>query len=390
MQDAEQEVERAEPPHSQLAKGDHSLVGGEQVQDGILPGQQRRAGAKGVHHPDANGHPHRALYPVQTPCAVVLPHKGGGGHADAADRQNVEAVDLHVGRKARHSGRTVAVHAGLHQHVGKGDDHVLDAGRQTHPDDAAGHFAVQPDGGKLHPAGILAFHQKAQAQYAGNQLAQVGGNGSARHAHPQPYDEHKVQHDIGHRRPCQIHQRAAGVAGGVQDAGGHVIHHAEQHPAKVDADIGHGIGQHLGGGVHGHQQSPPAGNAAHRQQKPHDHRNGKGGVHRLAGLPAITRAQILRYHHARAHGKPLTEADEQVDGRPAGAHGGKGVAAHKIAHDDAVGGVVHLLQQVAEDQRQGEQQQTFYNAALGHKGSGVPGLYGGHGVAPPLSVKNRL
>ena len=188
---------------------------------------------------------------------------------------------------------------------------------------------------------------------------------------------------------AQIHQRAAGVAGGVQDAGGHVIHHAEQHPAEVDADIGHGIGQHLGGGVHGHQQSAPAGNAAHRQQKPHDHCNGKGGVHRLAGLLVVARAQILRDHHARAHGKPLTEADEQIDGRPAGAHGGKGIAAHKIAHDDAVGGVVHLLQQVAEDQRQGKQQQAFYNAALGHKGSGIPCFYGGHGV-PPLSAKNRL
>ena len=71
------------------------------------------------------------------------------------------------------------------------------------------------------------------------------------------------------------------------------------------------------------------------------------------------------------------------------AHGGKGIAAHKIAHDDAVGGVVHLLQQVAEDQRQGKQQQAFYNAALGHKGSGIPCFYGGHG-APPLSAKNRL
>ena len=42
-----------------------------------------------------------------------------------------------------------------------------------------------------------------------------------------------------------------------------------------------------------------------------------------------------------------------------------------------------------EDQRQGKQQQAFYNAALGHKGSSIPCFYGGHGV-PPLSAKNRL
>ena len=106
-------------------------------------------------------------------------------------------------------------------------------------------------------------------------------------------------------------------------------------------------------------------------------------MHRLAGLLVVARAQILRHHHARAHGKPLTEADEQIDGRPAGAHGGKGIAAHKIAHDDAVGGVVQLLQQVSEDQRQGEQQQALDDAALGHQivlGGGFNGVC--HGRSP--------
>ena len=112
-------------------------------------------------------------------------------------------------------------------------------------------------------------------------------------------------------------------------------------------------------------------------------------MHRLAGLLVVARAQILRHHHARTYGQSLTEADEQIDGRTTGAHGGKGITAHKIAHDDTVSGVVHLLQQVAEDQRQGKQQQAFYNAALGHKGSGIPCFYGGHG-APPLSAKKSL
>ena len=39
VQNAEQEVERTEPPHGQLAVGDHGLVGGEQVQNGVLSGQ---------------------------------------------------------------------------------------------------------------------------------------------------------------------------------------------------------------------------------------------------------------------------------------------------------------------------------------------------------------
>ena len=55
----------------------------------------------------------------------------------------------------------------------------------------------------------------------------------------------------------------------------------------------------------------------------------------------------------------------------------------KVAHDDAVGGVVQLLQQVAEDQRQGEQQQALDDAALGHQivlGGGFNGVC--HGRSP--------
>ena len=92
------------------------------------------------------------------------------------------------------------------------------------------------------------------------------------------------------------------------------------------------------------------------------------------------------------HGEPMVAGGEGAPNKAklSTENAGKGVFTDKFAHDDAVGGVVHLLQQVAEDQRQGKQQQAFYNAAFSHKGGGVPGLYGGHGGSPPLSVKNRL
>ena len=53
VQNAEQEVERAEPVHGQLAKGNDGFVPGEQVQDEVLSGQQSRAGAQGVKDADA-------------------------------------------------------------------------------------------------------------------------------------------------------------------------------------------------------------------------------------------------------------------------------------------------------------------------------------------------
>ena len=234
-----------------------------------------------------------------------------------------------------------------------------------------------------HPAVVGGFYQKPQAQHAGHQLADIGGDGGPRHAHAEDHDEHQIQHDVGHRGPCQIDEGAAGVSGGVQDAGSHVVHYTEQHAAKIDADVGHGIPQHLGGGIHGHQQGPAAGDAAHSEQQAHDHGDGQRGVHGLLGFPVVLGPQELRHHHARAHGQALAEADEQVDGGTAGAHGGQRVGTDKVAHDDAVGGVVQLLQQVAEDQRQGEQQQALHDAALGHQivlGWGFNGVC--HGRSP--------
>ena len=109
------------------------------------------------------------LHPFEVAGTVVLAHKGGGRHAEAGDGQDVEAVDLHVGGKARHGGGTVAVDAGLDQHVREGDDHVLDAGGQADADDAGGHPLVGTDGGMI---GMLNFvaNSKSRSSCAGTHI----------------------------------------------------------------------------------------------------------------------------------------------------------------------------------------------------------------------------
>ena len=352
--------------HGGFAERNDGLLLSEQAHDGILSQQQQGTGDQRIHQTHAQGDPHPLFHAVQTACAVVLAYKGGGRHADAADRQDVEAVDLHIGGKSGHGGGTVAVHAGLHQYVGKGNDHVLDAGGQAHPDDARGHLFVPLDLPQGHLVVILHPHQKAQAQHAGHQLTDVGGNGGTRHAHLQAHDEHQVQHDVGHGRPGQVDQGPAGVPGGVQNAGGHIVHDAEQHAAKIDADVGHSVVQHLSGGVHPDQQCPAAGHAADGQEQAHHHRDGQGGVHGFLGLFAVSGPQELGHDHTGTHGHALAEADEQIDGGAAGTHRRQGVGAHEIANDDAVGGIVQLLQKIAEDERHRKQQNAFGDAALGH------------------------
>ena len=90
-------------------------------------------------------------------------------------------------------------------------------------------------------------------------------------------------------------------------------------------------------------------------------------MHGPLRILAVLCAKILRHHDARTHRDALTEADEQEDGRATGADGCQRIAAHKVADDDGVGGVVQLLKQVAQDQRHGKQQDALPDAALRHQ-----------------------
>ena len=239
--------------HRGAAKGHDLRIMGEQLHDGVLEGQQQHTGEDGVADAHAQRDPHALLHPVGLARAVVLAHKGGGRHAEAHDGQDVEAVHLHIGRKTGHSGGTVAVDARLDQNVGQRDDHVLNAGGQTHLDDAGSHLLVDLDLLRGHAVVVVHPHQKAQRQHAGNELAHVRGDGRTGHAHLQPRDEHEVEEDVRARRDAQIQQRPLGVARRVQDTRRHVVHDAEQHTAEIDLHIGHGVFQHLRRGVHGHQ-----------------------------------------------------------------------------------------------------------------------------------------
>ena len=153
----------------------------------------------------------------------------------------------------------------------------------------------------------------------------------------------------------------------VEDAGRHVVDDAEQHTAEVELHISHGVAEDFFGGVHPDQQTAADGDAAHRQDEAEDDRDGQRGVDGDARFLFIFCAEVLAHDDACADGHALTETDEQVDGRAAGTDCGQSVAAQKVADDDGVGGVVKLLEQVAQDERHREEQDAFPDAALGHE-----------------------
>ena len=70
--------------------------------------------------------------------------------------------------------------------------------------------------------------------------------------------------------------------------------------------------------------------------------------------------------HARTGGKTHERADQHIDDRADRAHGGKRLVAHKIAHNPRIDGVVELLKQIAEHQREGKGYDVAHDAALRH------------------------
>ena len=80
-------------------------------------------------------------------------------------------------------------------------------------------------------------------------------------------------------------------------------------------------------------------------------------------------AEALGGEDGKSGGKPLRKADDQKHQAAGAAHCGQCVYAQHAAHNKGVGHVVDLLEQVADEQRQGEQQNQLCRGTGGH-GSG--------------------
>ena len=68
----------------------------------------------------------------------------------------------------------------------------------------------------------------------------------------------------------------------------------------------------------------------------------------------VARAKRGADQNARTQAHAVDEEDGQRHQRVGGADGGQGFLAHKFAHDDAVGGVVCQLEQIAQHEGNGE------------------------------------
>ena len=77
-------------------------------------------------------------------------------------------------------------------------------------------------------------------------------------------------------------------------------------------------------------------------------------------------AVVFGDQHAGAQGGALQQTDDHKDQVGRGADGGQGLFADEVADDQRVGGVVELLEQIAQEDRNGKGYQPLPDGALQH------------------------
>ena len=164
VKDAQQPVERTEVVHGLLPVGHNHRIVGEEAHNRVGEEQNQGSGDDGVDDSDPQSLVHPLLHPVQLSGTEILSGEGGNRHADAHHRKDVESIDLQVSPEAGHRRCPESVDTGLHQHVGDGDDRVLNSRRKTHLDNPDAHHLVEADFLQGDLIGLIRLQQEAHGE----------------------------------------------------------------------------------------------------------------------------------------------------------------------------------------------------------------------------------
>ena len=333
----------------------------------------KRGGKGADQHADDDAE-HRACQPgtanplfdaVRLACPVILGHIGREGVAKILHRHIGKGIDLHRCRKSRHDDRAEAVDQTLHHQDAKIHNGLLNAGHHREIQDIGKVLPVPPAVCPFR-AELRELFQGVQADaHAGHILGKDSRPGGTLHAPVKHKDTDQIQDHIQDGRHGQKRQRHHGIADGPQKVCEIVIQKGGRNAQKDDEQVV----LHQRAKLCGHPQHPQ--NAVQTQidqQVEHqgDARNKQEGLeHALPHLLGLAAAVLHGHSRAAAHAQAQQDRGEEGHQGVGGPHRRQRIRAEEAAHHPSVGNVVHLLQQVAEHQRQGKQQDILCNGSLG-------------------------
>ena len=234
------------------------------------------------------------------------------------------------------------------------------------PEVAAAHVPVRPG----QPENGKPFKNVGGAAEARNQLGGYGGDGSPRGSHAEPQDQRQVQRNVQYAGQNQEIEGRPAVPEGAENVGEEVEQHGCADAPGNDDDVGVGRLHDFRRSLQQFQNGTSKGDADGGQQDGHDgtqdDADGKAAPHR----PPAARSKALGRDDSQPRCESDDEAEDEKHQAARAAHGGQGFHAQRAAHDQGVRHVVKLLEQVADQQGNGKQENQFGGIAacqgLGH------------------------
>ena len=190
------------------------------------------------------------------------------------------------------------------------------------------------------------------AEHAGDELGEDRRPGRARAAHVEIEDEDEVQHDVQRRGEDQEVERAPAVAQRAHDGGGKIIEDRRRDARQDHDEVGIGVLEDVCRRLHPDEDVARQEHRHDRDDDRHGQRDPGTVGHVAAQVVLVLRAEALRHGDGKPRARARAEANDQELQGADGAHRRKGVHAQVLADDDGVHHAVHLLEQVAEDERQ--------------------------------------
>ena len=313
MKNCQNPVKRAKIPHSCLTIGDYTHILGEQPHNLPREGEQKNSCEHCIHNSHEQCHPHTFFHTIIFACSIVLSDKSRDGHAEAQHRKNVKAVNLQICAESCHRRCPILINACLNQYIGKGNDHILDSGRQTYLDNTQRHRFMNPKIFQRNAVIRRNPEQEPQCQNAGDCLAEVGRNGCSCHTDLQACNQQQIHKNIDHSRCCQIHQRSSGISCRIQNSSRHIINHIKNQSIRINPQITGCIIQDFRRCIHHHQQLPAKQNTACCQNQSQNDRDCHRCMYRLMKPLFLFRSKILGNDHSCAYRSSQAECNQQID-----------------------------------------------------------------------------
>ena len=214
---------------------------------------------------------------------------------------------------------------------------------------------------------------QGQGRGGTHKLADDGGHGGTGGFQPgnaeQTEDEHRVQHDVGHRADELGGHGKGAAAGGHQDLFHHALHAAAQAEDGADGQILGAVAGNEGVGGLGvderfgaeQTEDQKADGAAHRQKQA----VGGGAV----GFLMVSFAQVFGQIGVDAHRRTHRKGYQQVLDGEGQAHGGQGRFVD-VGNEDAVHHVVQCLHQHRDHHGDSQRKQQGVQRFGAHTGGG--------------------